>query len=477
MHAFKKITAVSLALSIAGVTGCGGDEEQASAGTSFKYQSVTGKCQVLAEGDVYMGIAVSVGGDVWPVAEFIDIANLAVTEINNQGGLGDKGQLGAILCDTECLPETGTAVFDELLDAKNSNGIDVPLIVGPSCSYVAVEVIDKAKAANVAVIGSSTESTELTSFDDGDYYFRSIASSAQLGTAQGAYLASEQQLDKLAVLYPVDAWGPGMAFETSNKFAEVTVAQGCEAGTSDVTGDGEDDVLSMNCPTEIQLLPYRYLDEDNTTPEFDGAAIAAALDNFTTEGQNVGVFLIGYEADTFIASLLSEINRQEWSNGAPYVELTNTMTTEFWNIVGDSDLLEGIGGITAKAPDSAAAQHFAEAILAATGSEVQNYWGNLYDAIYLGAAAMAIAPDATNGPGVRDSLRKTGTGTKVSVGDWAGILAAAQADGQVDIDGATGPQDFDANGDVSSLFTHQRFNSSGQYETSGCWLGDGTPCE
>ena len=67
-------------------------------------------------------------------------------------------------------------------------------------------------------------------------------------------------------------------------------------------------------------------------------------------------------------------------------------------------------------------------------------------------------------------------GTKVSVGDWATIISEISANGKVDVDGASGPINFDANGDVLSRFTRQQFNSEGKYEFSGCWEGDGSTC-
>ena len=61
--------------------------------------------------------------------------------------------------------------------------------------------------------------------------------------------------------------------------------------------------------------------------------------------------------------------------------------------------------------------------------------------------------------------------------DWANIVTAIEAGSSVDFDGSSGPLDFDANGDVDQQFTHQSFNASGEYITTGCWMPDGSTCD
>lgn len=453
----KKFSLLSITAVFAlcmGSVGCSGDDDDGD--TTFEYTSASGKCQLLSEGDVYLGIMVSIGGDVWPVPEFTAIAQIAVDEVNNNGGLGNDRKMGAILCDSQCLPESGNAVLAELLDTKASNGIDVGAIVGPSCSYVAVEMIDSIKAAGMPLIAPSTESAALSTADDGDFYFRTIASGALLGAAQGTYLVNEAGLSKLALVYADDAWGAGMADETAKAFAAA-------AGST--------------VENSVLMLPYNHEDEDATN-DLDAAAAVASIDAFMEAGIAGGGFLLGYDADTQFSALFAEISaKSDWSNGEPYWELSNSLTNDFWNIVNDSDLLGGMGGITPLAPDNAASQHFASEMMEKTGKAVEAYWGNTYDAMYLGALGLAMAADPTSGASVRDALRMTSTGTKVPAGSWAAMLSEIEATGMVDYDGATGPVDFDENGDVSSLFTHQTFSSSGEFSRVGCWLGDGTSCE
>lgn len=474
MKFFKTLIALTATVALIGFTGCSGDDADDD-GDAFTYTSSSGKCQLIAEGDVYMGMTLSIGGDVWPVPEFVDIAVMAITEINAGGGLGNDKKIGAILCDSQCLPSAAHEAMDELLAVKETHGIDLTAIVGPSCSYVAVEIIEKAKNAKIPMIGTSTESAALTTFDDDGYYFRTIASGALLGTAQGAYLANVADLEKLAMVYPNDAWGAGMAFQTGNSFAALVGADACTWTDLDTDGDGENDSQQIDCADVIQLHPYLHEDEDASN-DLDGAATVTAIDGFNDA--NTGVFMMGYDADTDFSGLFSALSGATWSSGnAPYYELSNSLTDQFWTIVGDSTLMVGMGGITSATPDSAAAQHLASALMAATGKAVANYWGNTYDGMYMAAAGMALASDPTSGASVKAALAKTHSGTKVPVGSWADALAAIAADGEFDLDGATGPIDFDENGDVSSLFTHQTFDSSGSYVTDGCWLGDGSVCE
>ena len=458
----KKFTLLSMAASLVfslGAIGCSGDDEGGGGGDAFEYASSSGKCQLLSEGDVYMGIMVSTGGDVWPVPEFTSIAQLAVNEIN-AAGLGSDRTMGAILCDSQCLPESGNAVLDELLAAKETNGIDIGVMVGPSCSYVAVEMIERIKDKGIALIAPSTESADLTNADDGDFYFRTIASGAQLGAAQGAYLANEagagDGLDKLAIVYVDDAWGSGMAAQTAAAFAAA-------AGTT-----VEDSVL---------MIPYNHEDEDASN-DLDAAAAVAAIDTMMEAGIAGGGFLLGYDADTQFSALFAALSaKDDWANDSLHWELSNGLTAEFWNIVNDSDLMQGMGGITPKVPESEASAHFSQLMMSNLNKAVEPYWANTYDAIYMGALGLAMATDPTDGTAVRDALRMTSTGAVVPAGSWDAMLAEIAANGSVNYDGASGPVDFDTNGDVDQQFTHQRFSSSGEYTTDGCWMPSGDTCE
>lgn len=448
--------AASLAMSF-GAIGCSSDDEEGGGGGgAFEYVSSTGNCQLLAEGDVYMGMMISTGGDVWPVPEFTTIAQVAVSQINSNGGLGDGRTMGAILCDSQCLPEAANPVLDELLAAKATNGIDIGVLVGPSCSYVAVEMIERIKESQIALVAPSTESAELTLAEDGDFYFRTIASGAQLGAAQGAYLATEKDAKKLAIVYVDDAWGAGMAAQTANAFA------------SAVGSTVEDSVL---------MIPYVSEDED-TSNDLDAAAALTAIDGFMEDGVNGAGFLLGYDADTAFSGLFAAISaKSDWTHGAPDWELSNGLTPEFWNIVNDSGLLENMGGITPKVPDSDAAVWFAEQMTTNLNRAVEPYWANTSDAIFMGALGLAMATDPTDGASVRDALRMTSTGATMGPRDWENILEGIAAGGSVDFDGSSGPLDFDVNGDVDQQFTHQHFNASGEYITSGCWMPSGESCE
>ena len=365
-----------------GTTGCSSDEEGGGGSDAFEYVSSTGNCQLLAEGDVYMGMMVSTGGDVWPVPEFTTIAQVAVNQINSNNGLGNGRTLGAIICDSQCLPEAANPVLDELLATKETNGIDIGVIVGPSCSYVAVEMIETIKEAQIALIGPSTESADLTNAEDGDFYFRTISSGAQIGAAQGAYLATEQNIEKLAMVYVDDAWGGGMATQTAEAFAAA---------------------VGKTVEESVLLIPYISEDED-TSNDLDAAAALAAIDAFMEDGVKGAGFLLGYDADTAFSGLFAAISaKSDWTHGEPHWELSNGLTPEFWNIVNDSGLLEGMGGITPKVPDSDAALWFAEQMTANLNRDVEPYWANTSDAIFMGAIGLALASDPADGASVRDA--------------------------------------------------------------------------
>jgi len=224
---------------------------------------------------------------------------------------------------------------------------------------------------------------------------------------------------------------------------------------------------------------------DDTKGECSDEVVAAhnkdplgTADGFTQATGNDGIFFLGYDSDQSFTNLFKDqLGSYSWTNGAPHLELSNGLTEQIFKDVQNSDLMTGMGGITPKTPDTAAAQHFADSLMKRAGKEVGAYYATTYDAFKMAATGMALADDPANGEQIQAGLSNDShQGTKVSVGDWATIISEISANGKVDVDGASGPINFDANGDVLSRFTRQQFNSEGKYEASGCWEGDGTEC-
>jgi branched-chain amino acid transport system substrate-binding protein len=325
-------------------------------------------------------------------------------------------------------------------------GKDIGVIVGPGCSYCAVEMPDAIKAAEVVMIAPTTQSPDMTGLDDNGFYFRTIPSDADLGAAQGNYLAGEVGVTKLGIIAINDAWGGGTADETTKAFAAAV--------------GGEVETIVLDIRHEQGVL--------------DASAALDQLDQFGVDG----LFIIGYDTDPAVAGLMLELGFYSWSGATPHYELSSGFSVALWDVVADSALLTGMGGMAPKAPNNAASQHFADGLMAAANESVAAYYGEVYDAVYMAAIGMALAEDPTSGPSIKSILtEKTKAGTQAFAGDWAAIQAAITADGMVDYMGATGDIDFDENGDVKGNFSHQSFNSSGAYETIGCWKLDGSECQ
>lgn len=190
-----------------------------------------------------------------------------------------------------------------------------------------------------------------------------------------------------------------------------------------------------------------------------------------------GLFLVGYDADTPLGNLMKELADFPVDD-LNHIEFSGLSDAFFTDVTRDSFMV-GKGGMTAMALDTASTTHFTAAFKAHSGEDSQNYVPQTYDGIYMAAIAVALSgADFTDGEKIKNNLQnKTASGKDGIAGGWGDIDTNINADGEINYVGASGPLDFDANGDVSSYYQHQEFNSAGAYTNCGCWDGAGVECD
>jgi len=92
--------------------------------------AATALASVPAKADVKIGLLGGISGPIAAMAPaMIDSAQLAIQQVNEQGGIGSGEKLVGVVGDSACNPQNGT---DAATKAVNIEG--VVGVVGPHCS-------------------------------------------------------------------------------------------------------------------------------------------------------------------------------------------------------------------------------------------------------------------------------------------------------------------------------------------------------
>jgi branched-chain amino acid transport system substrate-binding protein len=138
-------------------------------------------------------------------------ARLAVAEINQAGGVLGK--------PVEFLPgdsgDTSSTVARQTVSKHLDAGVDV--ILGATASSVTLDVIDEIIAACTIQFSPTSSSPELTTYDDGDLFFRTAPSHALQAQALAELVADDGHA-RLAVLARRDGYGRNLGEFTRQAF-------------------------------------------------------------------------------------------------------------------------------------------------------------------------------------------------------------------------------------------------------------------
>jgi branched-chain amino acid transport system substrate-binding protein len=134
----------------------------------------------------------------------------AVEEINAAGGVGGRKQLIVEFRDTQTEPEAAARAFDELA------ALDVPAVIGPGASNVALELVDDAAEREVVLISPSASTPRLTQ-EGGQWFFRVYPSDVVEG-ARMADFCRQQAWSKIGIVATNNAHGQDIAEIFTNRF-------------------------------------------------------------------------------------------------------------------------------------------------------------------------------------------------------------------------------------------------------------------
>lgn len=324
----------------------------------------------------------------------------AIDEINAAGGVLGQ-ELPAILPGDEA---NDAAQANDAADRLLGQGVDA--IVGAAASGMTMAIIDRITGAEVVQCSGSNTAPNLSTYEDGGYYFRTAPSDLLQGPVLAETIVADGH-QKVAVVYRADDYGEGLA----DSISETLESLGAE-----VVLEESYDPAGTNFDSIVQHTA-------NAEPD------AVAMVSFE-EGVQViaGLIESGIKADQMYSA--DGLNDPELGTS---VDSTDpSVIAGFKGTAPSVDNPEFDKGLKEFAPDLTAFQ----------------YAPQVYDCV-MAIALAAEAAESTDPTVFVEQMTAITSGDQECSGfaECRDILADG---GSIDFQGASGPLDFDENGDVSS---------------------------
>ncbi|HEY9697148.1 MAG TPA: ABC transporter substrate-binding protein [Trichocoleus sp.] len=396
--------------------GTGTQTTQTTTGDSPAASPVAGGSKTLGEtveGQLKLGTLLPITGDLAQYGTTMqDSTNLLVETVNACGGvLGKPIQL--ISEDDQTDPAAGAAGMTKLAEVDKVAGV-----VGAAGSAVSSAAVDIAVRNQVVQISPSSTSPVFTDrAQKGDFkgfWFRTAPPDTFQGDAL-AELAQQQGFKKVAVLSINNDYGNGLLQSFIPAFKKL-------GGT----------VVNESNPTKYA--------PDATT--FDSELQSA----FGSKPD--AVLIIAYPET---GSLILKSAQEQGSLGSTKVLLTDGMKTDkLADLAGKTSdgkfIASGVLG-TAPSAGGPAIDQFRTTYNQKFNRSVNVYDPNSWDA----AAVMVLAAEAAKsntGAAVKDKIAQVANAPGEKVSDVCKALALVREGKDIDYQGASGPVDFNAEGDV-----------------------------
>lgn len=359
-----------------------------------------------ANADVTIGELAGITGPIAQMAPaIVDGSQMAVDQVNEQGGILDGEKLMLETGDSGCNPQTAVDAATKLVNVSNVVGI-----IGPNCSGAAINAANTVTIpAGVAIISPSATSPQLTSLEDNDTVYRTAPSDDYQGKVSAQNLLSKG-VKKVAISYINNDYGSGLAEAFKATY---------EAGGGEIAGFEGHEEGKASYRTELAELAK------------GGADTLVIMDY----GDGTGLTIL----------------REALENGY----FTNFLGSDGMksNAVIENLGADNLGNFTVTAPVSEqtdASKMFSEAFVARGQAADAIFAPNSYDAAFILALAIQQAGSADRAA-VSAAIRDVASapGEKILPGEWSKAVEAIKSGKGVDYQGATGEHEFDAAGDVS----------------------------
>ena len=325
---------------------------------------------------------------------------LAVEDINAAGGVLGKPVEFSIEDSSDgdnptVAPASATKLISEGADA----------ILGAAASGVTRLIIDQITQAKVVEISMSNTAVDLTTWNDGGFYFRTAPSDLLQGAIVGNQIVADGN-ENVGIIYQQTSYGEGLEAKAK------AVIEGAGAKV-------------------VSSLPF----PENET-NFDtivDQTLAAGADS---------ILVISYDE---IKKIVPALQKKKFDGSKIYLVDGNlaNFSEESWK-----GYLKGAQGtLPGGKTDEAFKKRAADLYKANHGEELTEfaYLAESYDAIILLALAAEEAGD-DSGESIKAHMTTVSTGgTKVT--NFADGLKVIKDGGDVDYEGFSGPIEFDENGD------------------------------
>jgi branched-chain amino acid transport system substrate-binding protein len=361
--------------------------------------------------EVKIGFLADVTGGIAGFAPgMIDAGNLAIANVNDQGGILDGQTLVSVIADSGCDASIAGPAADRLVNAEN-----VTAIFGGYCSGATLAGANgSAIPGHVVMISPASTAPAVAELADNDLVFRNVVPDSVQGV-KAAELLLGQGVTEVGLTYINNDYGSGLA----GAFADAFVAGGgtvlANVAHEDGKADYRPEIGQIEASGATTLVIYGY---ENS----GGGAIL----NQAIEAGSFDLFMggDGMAGDALLAS----------RNGAD---------------------LEGMILTQAAAAQGPALDALA-AITSAAGQDVNGtYVTNSYDAAFLLALAIEKNGSAER-EGVSAALREIANapGEVILPGEWAKAKELIAAGTDINYEGASGTIEFDDVGDVAGAINH-----------------------
>ena len=374
--------------------------------------SVAGVAMIAAStasaADVKIGF---LGGFTGPIETLVppihEGAKRAVKQINEQGGILD-GQLVMVQGDSTCADATAASnAADRMVNAEK-----VTALVGPRCSGETIAAATSAAIpGNVIIVSPAATSPALTAIDDKDTLFRTTPSDAYSGDVL-AKLLKQKGHDNIAITYVNNDYGKGFADALKAAFEK----EGGTVAASEAHEDGKADyraeIGSLASSGAEMLVVLAYVDGSGQTiirQALEGGDFAKFAGGDGMIGDSLVTAIGEGKLDGFIGT---KIGRSETPGTAMYADMAKAA---------------GLDPAASFAPQA-------------------------YDAAFLiGLAIQKSGKDSREG--LSAALREVATapGETIYPGEWEKARKLIAEGKDINYEGASGSQEFDAAGDVPGV--------------------------
>jgi len=375
-------------------------------------------------GEIKVG---SVAGVTGPIAELVAPivagSNLAVEDINSQGGLLGGDTMVMVLSDGQCDPKAGVDAGQKVVNVEQ-----VVAIVGASCSGETNGMVQAVTIpAGVVNISDSATAPSISDLADNDLVFRTAPSDAYQGAAL-AKLAYDAGIKSVAVTYSNDDYNAGIAkvFVASFESMGGKVAANQVHEPNKASYRSEIATLAGGGGEALALFAY-----------YGGSGITIIKNSLET-----GAFGKFMAADgMFDVSVIEQIGADNLKD--------NYMVTQ-----------------AAADPENESYKLFAEEYKSKTKFDpAAPYASHGYDAAFLVALAIEKAGAADRAK-ISAALREVANapGEVIRPGEWEKAKKLIAEGKDINYEGASGPVDFDDKGDVAGFYSVNTVTADGTYK-------------